>query len=1283
MASMAVLPMFVSSLACLIGNAWAGGLRGNLQNATETTRELPTALPLAAAGSCTAEDESKMHDFGPGYAEGTFPFVVSYCERKSWSLDGGFYTKEFESCVISHTGLTPPCAACFSKSAIYTYENCKFACWFHSWCGRECLRCVEESAPEVRQLSLKTRVCEELRVFALLPDADCSHHCRGKDRLTNIPVFKSGTAPDVQVRVQLDTSSLWPKVTGIQCSCVDARNEASVASCPKEASLPEAHLYWRQRILTTSVDPMGRAKTLPPPFAESQWPEGIVEFLTSLITDATLSAVNHGLGDRAAELRAAAGGLLRGPDDPDIARVMQDFPQLGTVDAYAKAQRSPLFFLQLAAPLWMAATIGEESLRQTLEDYRNQEATMQADGVPLLRVALHTPVIYKSPQKGGKLFCGAILMFVLEHVQYLDSTKVAVALEHLLEFQAEPNSTYEMFPIGINCAIGHFSALCLTGKNPPMVEALLEKRAEPHCRNLLNYFPSGSPLWTAVWRRQDFAIRKLLDAADTSAGGTDAEGVNRHGWHPDRAPLVLGQRAQGYNVLELASLTMGLEQVKLLVERKAMLGDELPHVLANCPAATARVLSQHVFCTAAHAASIVNGSALDQMNGMRVELVLCEVLKHEEARACLEKAIFKASEVEKVEGMKQRRWQLKNPQGYKEMMEALIKVIHKAPTTAGRLLDSQAGVPDMADSNRFPLTSTCLFDKQEPQHVAYSQCKRWEKGNFADSLAPPPTSKRSLRRLLSGLDGSKSLCLQLCEILRAAVPDRRRADDCAITVLRYPNVIRMDVVKAMRALPQEQLVGIFKESFAFRGIAYHLWKLHIPLCCLDVSTTVLQFVSLLVWWRNFADGSVVRPCWCIFTACVLLDVSTVLLDFCGFCLPLFKLLLQAGFGLWMVSVTWGGDETAEFRPPMATNLALGILGTIYELRLFYPLGLPLGGNLLPIMRAAQTGEFIAMLILLASVLVATYLAACVEFFQDPDALLPVAVRTWQTLIIGESALYDVDDYGHHLLRYLCVSALFFVCFVVMMNIFINVTGAGYDEERAKVLGSLSAERFATCLEFSEITIRGRIGVLVVVTLAVGGMAVWDFIEGRIDALLLEGIALSGWICLYSLQWFCARQATRPLHQLGSPPRYLWICRPVEQEEPSEAERFEALEQLIRQMSKGPSGGSSGGDHFQAALRPRRPSYVPASQAWLREFLEAAQLDLGKYLEKSLLWAEENDIVHGDLLGGDASAANEAEALSHLEMLIAELCLSAAPAARLRKTQAKLRRAQKAEPLELT
>ncbi|CAE7259517.1 unnamed protein product, partial [Symbiodinium necroappetens] len=72
-----------------------------------------------------------------------------------------------------------------------------------------------------------------------------------------------------------------------------------------------------------------------------------------------------------------------------------------------------------------------------------------------------------------------------------------------------------------------------------------------------------------------------------------------------------------------------------------------------------------------------------------------------------------------------------------------------------------------------------------------------------------------------------------------------------------------------------------------------------------------------------------------------------------------------------------------------------------------------------------------------------------------------------------------------------------------------------------------------------------------------------------------------------------------------------------------------------------------------------------------------------YLEKSLLWAEENDIVHGDLLGGDASAANEAEALSHLEMLIADLCLSAAPAARLRKTQAMLRGARSSGPVELT
>ena len=92
-----------------------------------------------------------------------------------------------------------------------------------------------------------------------------------------------------------------------------------------------------------------------------------------------------------------------------------------------------------------------------------------------------------------------------------------------------------------------------------------------------------------------------------------------------------------------------------------------------------------------------------------------------------------------------------------------------------------------------------------------------------------------------------------------------------------------------------------------------------------------------------------------------------------------------------------------------------------------------------------------------SIIAATYLAACVEFRELGDELLPVAVRTWQTSIVGESSLYDVDDYEHELPRYLFVSALFFVCNVVLMNIFINVTGASYEEERKLECGTFSAD----------------------------------------------------------------------------------------------------------------------------------------------------------------------------------------------------------------------------------
>lgn len=310
-------------------------------------------------------------------------------------------------------------------------------------------------------------------------------------------------------------------------------------------------------------------------------------------------------------------------------------------------------------------------------------------------------------------------------------------------------------------------------------------------------------------------------------------------------------------------------------------------------------------------------------------------------------------------------------------------------------------------------------------------------------------------------------------------------------------------------------------------------------------------------------------------------------------------------------------------------MALGILGGIYELRLFYPLGLPLGSNLVPIMRAAQTSQFMAMLILLMSIIAATYLAACVEFRELGDDLLPVAVRTWQTLIVGESSLYDVDDYEHELPRYLFISALFFVCNVVLMNIFINVTGASYEEERKLECGTFSAERFGTCMEFTGVTSRGRQLVLVLVGLAVLSKAAISLIQGQTRILICEVALLVCFLVLYGVQWFLGMRADRLFDRSGKP-RYLWICRAVCQEDEDETEKDE------KKPAESPSGPTTSVAETVAHHMPMRRPTVPTlltglQHDWLQDFVASMQLDFGKYLELTLQLAEKNSILQSHML----------------------------------------------------
>uniref|UniRef100_A0A7S2N080 Uncharacterized protein n=1 Tax=Alexandrium andersonii TaxID=327968 RepID=A0A7S2N080_9DINO len=122
-------------------SAVAGGAAGATANATAQ----------AAAGTCSADDAAIMEKLGPGHAVGSFPDILTTCGKRSWSLFGGFSTRNFLSCLRTGTTLSVPCSECFGPAAVYAYDNCKFTCLFGSWCGQRCIDCVMPTRDSVNR----------------------------------------------------------------------------------------------------------------------------------------------------------------------------------------------------------------------------------------------------------------------------------------------------------------------------------------------------------------------------------------------------------------------------------------------------------------------------------------------------------------------------------------------------------------------------------------------------------------------------------------------------------------------------------------------------------------------------------------------------------------------------------------------------------------------------------------------------------------------------------------------------------------------------------------------------------------------------------------------------------------------------------------------------------------------------------------------------------------------------------------------------------------------------
>lgn len=734
--------------------------------------------------------------------------------------------------------------------------------------------------------------------------------------------------------------------------------------------------------------------------------------------------------------------------------------------------------------------------------------------------------------------------------------------------------------------------------------------------------------------------------------------VDSFGWYPDSSPLTVNQEAAGCNVLALAATTLGNRLVSKLISLGAQLGD-CPNELASFLVENARPLARHV--ADRQAQNMANGSVLQQTSGMRIEILVQEILRDDESRRKFLDAIDRACH---SPGSKD----------YCDFMQMLSDLIARAPAAAAKLCDESLAQPKVSDHRRYPLRASCLFQKHEQHYNAYVDTMVWNNATpFADELAPPPSNQKTLRDVLM-VKESMHICgffRTFWEVAQSIVlPDQRQALFCNISVLRTPNIINISILQAMNALPQDQLVSVFKDSAVFRAIALYVWTVLEPAYFIDVWSTFAQLVSLLVWWQNSGDSTWAAALWIGFTAVVFLDTSNLLLNFAQLQLPSRKLIIQVTIGFWMSSLTWGGRGNVDSRSAMASSLALCLMGIIYELRLYHPLGLPLGRNLLPILKAAQTKEFVAMLILIMSILLATFLAACVEFQEFDGQLLSVAVRTWQTLIVGESSLFDVDNYEHAALRYFVVSFLFFVCNIVLMNIFISVTGAGYEEERANIVGTFSAERFRVCMESVEVTGWSRFFVLVAMVCGLCIRMMVSLALGEVWTFVTEVLALLIWLMLFLLQWhFCqevAKLRVKPEDFDPEARKYLWICVPSQRLEVDEDATDVSLNEIVTSLNelrdllqRRPAPGR---------IRRTRRVQVNTRRKWLQDFLAEAELDLEKYLESALRWAETSDIVQSDLFGGPGAGVSQEEAKAHLEDLLVHMGLSDAPSRRLRWQQ---------------
>ena len=144
--------------------------------------------------------------------------------------------------------------------------------------------------------------------------------------------------------------------------------------------------------------------------------------------------------------------------------------------------------------------------------------------------------------------------------------------------------------------------------------------------------------------------------------------------------------------------------------------------------------------------------------------------------------------------------------------------------------------------------------------------------------------------------------------------------------------------------------------------------------------------------------------------------------------------------------------------------------------------------------------------------------------------------------MGEPTLVDARISPQDAIRYLSVSACFLVCNTVLMNIFINVTGASYLQERASVVGTFAVERLRICVASTSVSTCVRRSVVGAFTLVWSLWLTYILLTAEFSGAVPVIVAIATFYATFFCAGRAAKAAVADLDSELSELRYLWICR---------------------------------------------------------------------------------------------------------------------------------------------